>query len=91
VEEEFTYAGVREIEASLEGHETTRALVPIRVPIWSRFPFDLLFEALLPFPHLDVHEVRLSLPPREPPPPPEDVGEILERANALRHERPEDP
>jgi hypothetical protein len=91
VEKEFTYGGVREIEARLEGHETVRALIPVRLPLWSRFPFDLVFEALLPFPHVDVHEVRLRLAPSTPqlPPEPTDAGEILERARELRLAGPE--
>jgi hypothetical protein len=91
VEVPFTYYGARAIEARSPGFLPANAVADLEAPLWSRFPFDLVLEGLLPIHRVDRRVVRLRLEPRPATVAAEETEAALARAKALRAWAPDRP
>jgi len=91
VEVPFTHYGTREIEARADGFAPATTLAEFDPPLWSRFPFDLFLEALLPVRRVDARHVRLALVPAKTPATEAEIEAALGRAKALRSWSPDRP
>ena len=91
VEVPFTHYGAREIEARTDGFAPATTVVELDPPLWSRFPFDLFLEVLLPVRRVDARLVRLALVPARVPATQAEVEAALGRAKALRSWSPDRP
>lgn len=87
----FDHYGTRRVTLYRTGYRTYSRLVELTPPWYGRFPFDLVFEVLVPLGWHDVHQVHAKLQPGvavllEP-----DLQDIIERAEGLRRAGPEGP
>lgn len=87
----FEHYGTRRVSFYRAGYRTYSRLVELTPPWYGRFPFDLVFEVLIPLGWSDVHQVHANLQPGvavllEP-----DLQDILDRAENMRRSGPEGP
>lgn len=87
----FEHYGSRRVSLYRPGYRTYSRLVELTPPWYGQFPFDLVFEVLIPLGWRDVHQVHANLQPGvavllEP-----DLQDILDRAERMRRAGPEGP
>lgn len=79
---EFEHYGRRRLSIYRPGYRTHTESLKIRSPWWTRFPFDIVSEILLPFGWDDVHVRKIALVPDTGEEAAPATGQFIE--NALR-------
>ena len=91
LEHRFEHYGVRRIILHKPGFQTSSDRFETVAPWYSRFPFDIFSEVLLPFGWRDTHRYEKRLVVGEDLEDTPTLRSVIERANLLRLAGPEGP
>ena len=83
----FTWYGTYSVRLEHEGYEPLISTGKIRAPFYQWLVLDLPFETIIPGTRHDTHYLYYTLKPAEPA----DPKELLNRAEAMRHEAKNPP
>jgi len=91
LEHSFEHYGTRRMTLTLDGYRTSSELIHLRTPWHSRFPVDVLTEAVIPLGLHDHTSVHVVLTQGVDPGTLPDLRSVLDRAEALRRAGPSGP